>query len=162
MFNKNQSYLSLPVMDYINKYRFSIIILIISVLLTLGFYDYYSNGYDYRQNLKLKREWNLGGLYVKHFDSTNFYAESNSDKIIGINYLDNLPSGEVLRKGDLLQIKSIHLGGDTVDVKFIHLSRNRMFKILFSIIPVLLILSLFLKYFKFDVKKNVFIRKINA
>jgi len=128
-------------------------LVIIFILLLLGIYDNYRNGENYRLEMRKKSDWNFGGLYVKSFNDSVFYAESLSDSIYGINYRKYLPEGESLRNGDLLQIKSNHIGGDTVDVKFIHISRSRSAKIWLSVIPVFIVAFLFFKYFGFD--KNI-------
>ncbi|MDX9790009.1 MAG: hypothetical protein RBT61_04210 [Candidatus Kapabacteria bacterium] len=89
-------------------------------------------------------------------NDSSFYAESNTDSVVGINYRKVIPENEQLRLGDLVKIKSIHLGGDTVDVKFINISRARTAKIWLSIIPVAVIAILFFRFFKFDRKSITF------
>lgn len=147
------SKLSYKIMNVTNRNLTIQTLVIIFILLMLGFYDNYNNGENYRLEMRKKPEWNLGGLYVKSFNDSIFYAESLSDSIYGINYRKYLPVGESLRAGDLLQIKSNHIGGDTVDVKFIQISRNRSAKIWLSVIPVFIVAFLFFKYFGFD--KNI-------
>lgn len=113
--------------------------LIISTLVGLGFYNNAHNGELYNQQLKKSKEWNIGGIYVEDFNDSIFYATSRTDTIYGINYKDKLPDGFGLQKGDLLKIKSTHIHGDTVDINFINLSRNRKIKIWVSIIPFLIV-----------------------
>ncbi len=145
-----------------DKYKKFKIVSILSILMLLGWYDCNYNGIEYLKSQRKNKSWDIAGLYVKNFDSTYFYAESNTDSIIGLNYLDDLPVGESLRNGDLIQIKSIHLGGDTVDVYKIYISRTRKYKILLSIIPVFIIFYFFNKYFKFEIAKFIFKRRNNA
>jgi hypothetical protein len=128
-------------------------ITIIIILIGLGIYNTIANGERYRLELKEQAEWNMGGLYVKSVNDSTFYAESNTDSVVGINYKRALPGSDTLKVGDLLKIKSVHLGGDTVDVKFIHISRTRNAKIWLSVIPFLIAGFLFFKYFQFD--KNI-------
>jgi len=126
------------------------------ILIVLAFYDNHNNGESYRLEKKKLKEWNIGGVYVRHFDNYYFYAESLNDTIVGINYKKVMPKGEVLQVGDLIKIKSIHLNGDTVDVKFINISRSRPAKIWLSVIPVIIIFFLFFKYFRFNKKRFIF------
>jgi|GEM_PF-3004149 len=126
------------------------------ILICLGYYNTQHNGENYRIELRKKSEWNFGGLYVKSLNDSSFYAESNTDSVVGINYRKVIPENEQLRLGDLVKIKSIHLGGDTVDVKFINISRARTAKIWLSIIPVAVIAILFFRFFKFDRKSITF------
>lgn len=133
-----------------------VISLLTILLILLGFYDNKYNGEEYRIEKRKNPEWNLGGIYVKQVTDSFFYADGIRDSIVGINYKKALPKGENLQIGDLLQIKSIHLNGDTVDVKFIHISRTRTYKIWLSVIPVFIIFFLFFKYFRFNKEKFIF------
>jgi len=125
-------------------------LIIISILFCFGLYDNYNNGEKYRLEQRKNNEWNFGGLVVKKLDKTSFYAESRNDTVVGINYYDKVPEGDSLKIGDLITMKSVHLNADTVDIKFLHISRTRHLKIIFSVIPVIILTFLFFKTFTFD------------
>lgn len=146
-------------MRYENKILLLKTFVILTILTALGIYNNNYNGELYQKELKKTDEWNLGGLYVKSVDDSVFYAESFSDTVYGTNFKQCLPDGFDLREGDLLKIKSVHLAGDTVDVKFLNVSRDRFTKIWVSIIPMLLIGYLVSKYIKFDTNIKRFIIK---
>lgn len=146
-------------MNLLYEEKYIILPILIIILIILAIYDNNNNGELYRLEKKKQKEWNFGGLYIKSFDDNSFYAEGLSDSIIGINYNKVIPEGEKLQIGDLVKIKSIHIAGDTVDVKFIHISRTRIYKIWLSVIPVIIIFVLFIKYFRFNKERFIFEEK---
>ncbi|MBX3042077.1 MAG: hypothetical protein KIT33_11130 [Candidatus Kapabacteria bacterium] len=125
-------------------------IIIIVILLSLGLYNNHHNGERYRLEQKEHAEWNMDGLYVKSVSDSSFYAESHTDSIIGVGYHHLIKSGDQIRIGDLLKIKSKHIGGDTVQVVFLNVSRARGAKIWLSVIPLFIGIYVFNKYFQFD------------
>jgi hypothetical protein len=146
-------------MRHENKILFIKTLVILAILIALGIYNHNYNGELYQQELKKSKEWNLGGLYVKSVNDSSFYAESFSDTVYGTNFKPYLPDGFELKVGDLVKIKSEHLSGDSVKIKFLNVSRDRFTKIWVSIIPFLIIGYLLTKHIKFDSKIKRFIIK---
>lgn len=127
------------------------IFIILIILLALALYNYFYHSPEYFKNIRTEnKNWNISHLTVKSIDNDSFYADNKRDTIIALDYKKSLENCDSLTIGDLISIKSVHIGGDTVVPSLIHVHKDRNWKIYLSIIPVFVIFIFFIKYFKFD------------
>jgi len=138
---------------------FTKIIMILAAIFLLSFYDYSVHGIEYEKMKKSKSYWKVGYIYIDSIYSNSFYATNRSDTVIGINYKNDLDDGRILKKGDLVSLKGMHLGKDTVNVDFIHFHDGRKWKIILSVIPVVILAIAFFKFFKYDKLKNRIVKR---
>lgn len=135
------------------------ILLIAAAIFALSYYDYSIHGDEYQAEKLSRKYWKLGYVEVDSILNGRFYATNITDTVYGINYKNALPEGRDLKIGDLISIKGKHIENRTVNIDFIHFHDGRIWKILISVLPVLIIVWFFFKYFKFDTNKLRFTKR---
>lgn len=119
-------------------------------IFALSYYDFSIHGEEYE---KMKRErdyWTVGYVYIDSLSEGAFHASSRTDTVTAIDYQDALQDGRKLVLGDLISLKGKHIIGNTVSVDFIHFHDGRIWKVIISIIPVIILGFIFMKFFKYD------------
>ena len=61
--------------------------------------------------------------------------------------------------GERVSVKAVFTGGNTVKADFIHTHKYQSYKIYVSVIALFIVIFLFFKYFKFDVKQLLFVKR---
>ena len=100
----------------------------------------------------INKEISFGGKIIEI--NKNYFlieVEKKPVKVLGSLEKDKL--------NYLINGKAIYLEDGSLKAKDFHLSNLRIYKIILSIIPILLIAYLFFKQYRFDVKKSMFKNK---
>ena len=135
------------------------ILIIAAAIFSLSYYDHSIHGKEYEAAKLSRKYWKLGYLRVDSIYDGRFFATNISDTVYGVNYKKALPKKRDLKTGDLISIKGKHIEDRTVSIDFIHFHDGRIWKILISVVPVLVIAWFFFKYFKFDRKQLRFTKR---
>ena len=133
--------------------------LILIAILALSYYDYAIHGEEYELMKRNRSYWKVGYLKVEGINKQSFWATNRNDTVIGIEYNNALSKDRKLELGDLISLKGKHIAGDTVSVDFIHFHDGRIWKIIISVVPVLIVGFFFFRYFKIDSKIMRFVKR---
>lgn len=140
-------------------YRFFIVLISLIIIFLLSLYNFNKYDRDFFQQKKRDSIRVLSGLGVAEINSNYIYAFNHFDTAYIVNYKNALDKSELPSNGDLISIRGINIGKDSISATFIHIHKNRPLKIYLSLIPFFLLVFLFFKYFKFDLKKFIFIKR---
>jgi hypothetical protein len=135
------------------------ILLVLTAIFFLSYYDYSVHGEEYERIKRSNTYWKIGYVYIDSIHNKSFYATNRTDTIIGVDFINALENSRKIEIGDLISLKGNHIGGDTVSVDFIHFHDGRKWKIILSIIPVILLGIILIKFFKYDKKSNRIVKR---
>jgi hypothetical protein len=128
------------------------ILLVITAIFFLSYYDYSVHGEEYERMKRSKPYWKIGYVYIESIHNESFNATNRTDTIIGVDFNNAIDNSRKIEIGDLISLKGRHIGGDTVSVDFIHFHDRRKWKVILSIMPVIILGVVFIKLFKYDKK----------
>jgi len=139
-------------------------IIIINILLiaifSLSYYNYQKYDYNYFKDIRNGKEYFDGGLKVLEiYNKKSILAANTFDTLVINNYNSYIENRDSIIIGDILGIKATIVSPDTVSAYLVHIQKPRFWKVVISLIPFFIIVYFFFKYFRFDLKKFIFVRK---
>ncbi len=141
------------------KKIFVVFILLIAII-SLSYYNYQKYDYKYFKEIRNGKEYFNGGLKVLEiYNENSLFAANTFDTLIIKNYNSFIENADTIKVGDILSIKATIINPDTVSAYYVHIQKPRIWKVIISLIPFFIIAYFFFKYFRFDFKKLIFIRK---